>query len=197
MLEPGKNETSNFQELLRSEQIPFEESTCQGHNIPIFHFCSRSASSSGCRQGSSQRKTQPKRPRCCILSPAYWEIRMVWNNERENVLQFFFLLLRNLYMSYPIYSILVKHSIQNHPNLHLSHSSKFIHSDVWVITWDTARPITLEGTRWNDKSFTKITATGHRSIEIWQNPSAKPSGHIFSFITKSVKGLLEVVNMSI
>lgn len=90
MLEPGKNETSNFQELLRSEQIPFEESTCQGHNIPIFHFCSRSASSSGCRQGSSQRKTQPKRPRCCILSPAYWEIRMVWNNERENVLQFFF-----------------------------------------------------------------------------------------------------------
>lgn len=30
------------------------------------------------------------RARCCILSPAYWEIRMVWNNERENVLQFFF-----------------------------------------------------------------------------------------------------------
>ena len=26
----------------------------------------------------------------CILSLVYWEIRMVWNNERENILQFIF-----------------------------------------------------------------------------------------------------------
>ena len=103
----------------------------------------------------------------CILSLVYWEIRMVWNNERENILQFIFLLFRNLYyIDIYIYMYTYIYNIQ-----FLQNTASRIIRICPCPTQPSSSTVTFgwshgtrqdrspwRGTRWNDISFTKRTA---------------------------------------